>query len=135
VSLSASERLSVFEILDFPPGVTVVEMWGELGRSNAVEQYAFTSPVSAIDGRIAALTAEMETRVRELIAEWKLVATSEVRLDRAEDVEGIVQDAEAKRALVRKRLQVYVPVYLEDEILARHGNMARGAAGNRIMRG
>lgn len=135
MALTNAERGFVFEILDFPPGATAVEMWGEFGRSFAVQQYTFSSPASAIDGRIAALDADGEVRVRELIDEWKLVSTSEVMLDKAEDVTGVVQDSAQKRALIRRRLQVYVPVYLEDEIRARHGHRARGIAGNQIARG
>lgn len=133
MALTGRERGLVFEILDFPPGATVVEMWGELGRSQAVQQNSFSSPVAAVDGRIAALDSDGETRVRELLAEWLEVATSEVRFDRAEDIEGVVKDAATKRKLIRERLQVYIPVYLEHELQARFGMRAQGA--NRIMRG
>lgn len=134
MALSAPDRLTVFEIFDVPPVVTAVEMWGNLGSDQAVEQYAFTSPVAAIDGRIAALTADMETRVRELLVEWRVVATSELRLDKADEIEGQVRDAAQKRRLILHRLQVYIPVFLEGELESRYRER-QGGGGNRILRG
>lgn len=133
MALTGGERGLVFEILDFPPGATVVEMWGELGRQQAVQQNTFRSPVDAVDARIAALDSDGETRVRELLAEWRKVSTGERKITQAEDVQGVVQDDAAKRMLIRHRLQVYIPVYLERELQARFSDRAMG--GHRIMRG
>ena len=135
MALTGRERGLVFEILDFPPGAPVVEMWGEFGRSQAVQQNTFRSATDAIDGRILALDVDGETRVREFLAEWVKIATDERRIEEAEDVSGVVSDSKEKRRLIRKRLQVYIPVYLEDEIKARHTVTARGYGGNMSLRG
>lgn len=130
MALTGEERLIVFEILDLIPGGQATEFWGELGRSQAVQNYSFRSPAEAVDFHIAALTADAETRVRELLDQWSEVSTDESSLKVAEEIEGVVADSEARRGLIRKRLQVYIPVFLEGEIRQRHGNR-----GNLLMRG
>lgn len=121
MALTGAERLSVFEILDFVPGGAATEMWGILGRTQAVQSFAFTTPAQAIDAYITALDVDSEAAVRELIGEWALVRTSELMLSTAEAVKGVVKDSQAKRGLIRERLQVYIPIYREGEIELRHG--------------
>ena len=129
--LSAEQRLYVFEILDVPPNGVGIELTGTLGIANAVESESFGTPTAAIDSLIALLSAEQESIIGGLVDEWKLVRTSEVLLERAEDVEGIVQSSEAKRDLIRRQLLVHIPVYRDGELVERH---ARGPR-NLIMRG
>lgn len=133
MALSGAERLYVFEILDVPPNATGFELWGTLGESNAVQSFAFTTAKDAVDALIALLTADQETIVKALVEEWIKVRTSEVELNRAEEVEGVVQDAAAKRRNIRDRLQVHIPIYREGELVRRHGQF--GGYGNQIMRG
>lgn len=133
MALTDGERLSVFEIMDFPPNANVVVMWGLLGSDEAVQQYSFRSPSEAIDTLIGQLTSAMEVKVRQIIATHDPIVTSERRVDEAEDVRGVVEDHAERRKLNRRRLQVYIPVYLQGELEMRHAEQQMG--GNRIMRG
>lgn len=129
--LTAEQRLYVFEILDLPPGGVGVEITGTLGIASAVERESFGTPAAAVDEMIALLTIEQEAIVGRLIEEWQLVRTSEVMLDKAEDVEGVVVSHAQKRELIRRALLVHVPVYRDGELVERH---ARGTPTNRLLR-
>ena len=143
MALDDTQRALVFEVFDFPPNAEVKEMWGPIGRANAVQVYSFRSPSEAIDQLlvILATTPAEEALVAALLVEWVKVRINEQELSKAEDVSGVVVSSSEKRRLIRHRMQNYIPLYLEGEIEAKQDNIlsdARGGGsrrGGRIMRG
>jgi hypothetical protein len=133
VALTESERLMVFEIFGFPPNHEVIEMWGPVGRANAVQKYSFRSPSEAVDTLIGYLTTDQEAVVSGLVVEWVEVRTSEIELKKAETVSGVVSSASTKRMLIRTRLQVHIPLYLDGELDRIQQN--RGGRGGSFARG
>ena len=135
--ITGTNRAYVFEVFDFPPNAEVVEMWGPIGRANAVQQYNFRGPTEAIDALLVVIdNLPEETLVLELIVEWKKVRLNEQELTKAEDIEGTVVSSSAKRRLIRQRMQNYIPLYLEGEIDAKQTRIVAdagigGGSGNR----
>ena len=137
MALSTAEKLSCFECLN----VT----YGPGGGGNSATAHIHTGfGVSLELNQMDTLRTELDTyldnlaagpllKVQALVVEWDAVASLSVSLEGGVgDLSGVSYSADAERARIRERMQIYVPVmHIIDSIKRREGGAARQVSFSR----
>lgn len=112
MSLTAAQRLTVFEMLGVVDGDNVVELADPYGVSVA-SSGSGDSAKARLDVLIAALTADQETRVAAIVAAWDAIASDTTRIEDggAGSARGVYYNPESERGRLRERLRVVLPVF------------------------
>jgi hypothetical protein len=89
----------------------------------------------ALYGYLEVLTSQQQFRVHELVNQWDKISTKVIKFSKAERVDFRVSYPEEKRALLRTRLQTFIPIYTKQEIENYTNTGETGSSSNHIDRG
>lgn len=81
------------------------------------------------------LSREQQIRVKELIAKWVKLDTKIVKFATAERVRFRVSAPEEGRTIIRQRIQVYIPIFMMNEVENLLDGTPAGTENNSILRG
>jgi hypothetical protein len=115
MALTDAEKHDVYEILDVPNATSVLNLNSDYGTGSRFQNMAVTTGKTAIDAILDGLSADLETRLRELLVEWAAVSTSATRLKPNNANQGVDRDPRNIRNLIRRRVRVIVPVMIESQ--------------------
>lgn len=76
---------------------------------------------STIQSYLGTLVAADEAKITSLISDWDNISLNSGQIDAGgvTDVQGLSFSWDAKRKLIRERMQIYVPFFRYHEVLAR----------------
>lgn len=76
---------------------------------------------STITTYLGTLTSDDETKITALVTEWDSISLNSGQIDAGgvTDVQGLSFSWDAKRKLIKERMQIYVPFFRYHEVLAR----------------
>lgn len=114
MALTNDEIELVYEVLEIPNTTDVLVVEGMFGTGSAFQNGAVLTTKTLIDARLAALSQSREDRLRQLLVEWKAVATTGVKLSPLGENEGVDRNPARERSLLRKRIETLIGVFRSD---------------------
>jgi hypothetical protein len=114
MALTEYEQHLFFECIDIPNATSVLYIDGAFGTGKTTATGAILITRDEIITRINGLSQALITRLQELLAEWVVVSTSNVRIRANTANEGVDLDPKEKRTLIRHRVKKIVPVVIKE---------------------
>jgi hypothetical protein len=120
--LTAAEQLSCFEILDISNAAS-----GAIHNGYAIELTIsdLDRLRDAVTTKLTGLNSDQETKVRAIVVEWDAIGfqTGKISEGAMGTLNGLSDSFEDRRALLLKRLHIYVPMqHIIQGIARRHGS-------------
>lgn len=112
MALSDYDKHLVFEVIDVPDADTLLYIDGAFLTARSSAGGLTELARAMIVARIDALSADLETRLSELLVAWKKVAVSNARLVPNAANQGVDYKPARQRALIRAAVLKIVPVVL-----------------------
>ena len=139
MSLTAAQRLSVFEILGVPSvpssGTHANELLLHNGFTITLNLEEMGTLRQAVDDVLGGLAADTETRVITYITEWDALGLNVGTLEGGvDDIQGLSWSYEAKRELITTRMHYFVPVVDMARAVKKREQSTNGGGTVRIIR-
>ncbi len=115
MAVTDAERHLVYEVLNIPDALSVLNINGDYSVGSRFENFAITSAKTQIDAIITGLDVTREARLQKLLSEWLVVATDTVKLKPNNANEGVDLNPARTRRRIHALVLVIIPVVLSTE--------------------